>query len=648
MTTIKLKLILLIQTLLWAGVYSQSVVDLKTAPKKLLKNYNKADLLYKSNELEKAKNGFEQICLKEPRFIHAQLKLGSVCFELEQWLCAEEHYQKVLDLNPNFDQKVHYALALSAYHSEHFALAKKEINTFINSDYNNPELKQKANSISKTIHFADSAYNFKTTLNLVSLSSLNTSMSEYLPSLTADGKTMIFTRRVGPLNEDLMISHLDDGNQWAEAQPITELNSIYNEGAPAISPDGQWIVFTSCNKEDGYGGCDLYISYLQDRQWTSARNLGDVINTPAYEAQPCIADNGQTLYFTSTRKGTMGGKDIWVSKRKKDHSWTKPKNCGPIINTEKDEQCPFLHPNESKFYFSSDGHIGFGKSDLFCCQIDSKGQWSEAVNLGYPINGIYEDLSLIVNYTGDKAYKASDLYSQQFKLKSKNQTISTNIDLIEFDLPTELQALASSFVEIRMKDKKTLKPIQGKLSIYDTTDHRLIYESDKSNNDHYFAVIPGQRYYAIHFYHPDYGLYSYSFLAEKNKRTQPIRIEQLLDKIQDQEESFILRNLFFTSGSYEILSASEPELNYLADLLKGNPSYSILITGHTDDIGTEDSNLELSKKRAESIKSRLILMGIEADRIITDGKGESQPLEANLNEEARSKNRRVEYKLKKH
>ncbi|MBQ0015357.1 MAG: PD40 domain-containing protein, partial [Bacteroidales bacterium] len=271
---------------------------------------------------------------------------------------------------------------------------------------------------------------------------INSPDDEYLPALTVDGKTLIFTRRfpandqtvhTAPFEEDFYISSLNGGS-WSKAVRMAEpVNSHDNEGAQCISQDGRIMFFTACGRRDGEGRCDLYMCTRKGNKWSKPRNLGPDVNTPAWESQPSFAIDGRTVYFASNRKGGYGGNDIWKTTFT-DGRWSRPENLGPLINTPGNEVSPFIHYNNHTLYFASDGHIGMGGADIFKAEMDENGQWQKPVNLGYPINTERDESGLIVAADGKTAYFSSEReggYGKQ--------------DIYRFELPQEAQTEAVAY-----------------------------------------------------------------------------------------------------------------------------------------------------------------------------------------------------------
>ncbi len=265
--------------------------------------------------------------------------------------------------------------------------------------------------------------------------SINSKENEYLPSINLDGSRMVFTRNVGG-NEDFFISQKDSNQQWSKAVNMGyPPNTGLPDGAAKLSADGNYLFYTRCDMRspDGIrgGGCDIVFSYRENGGWSSPQMFGYTINTPAYEGQPCLSSDNREMYFVSNRDGGYGGMDIWVS-RYVNRLWTKPENLGPLINTEKDETSPFIHPDNETLYFASNGHAGIGSTDLFISRKNKNGSWRAPLNLGAPINTDKFDGSIVVNAKGTQGLCTSDrgdtrggldLYS--FELYSAIQPIPT-------------------------------------------------------------------------------------------------------------------------------------------------------------------------------------------------------------------------------
>lgn len=239
---------------------------------------------------------------------------------------------------------------------------------------------------------------------------VNSEGFEFVNYISPDRMKLYFTRRMtsGERRDEQFFYSLNKGDTaWASSIDIgPPINTEGDEGAMTVSPDGQYLFFSGCNNINGYGSCDLYYSRLVGNQWGEPVNLGPIVNTRGWESQPSFSSDGRTLYFVSNRPGGFGQSDIWITKLLDNGEWMTPYNAGDVINTNESERGPFIHPDAVTLYFSSSGHTGMGEGDLFYSKwID--GKWSEPVNIGYPVNTDDDEVTMIVDNEGKYAYYSS-------------------------------------------------------------------------------------------------------------------------------------------------------------------------------------------------------------------------------------------------
>lgn len=276
-------------------------------------------------------------------------------------------------------------------------------------------------------------------------SNINSSFAEYLPAISTKGDLLIVTRRIeeeGGDNEDFFVSSRRKDSTWSKLISLGRpFNSPLNEGALAYSADKNLVIYTACNRRDGFGSCDLYFS-SSDFSWKEVLNVGSNINSKHWESQACFSPDGKYLYFVSNRPGGYGGRDIWVSEIS-DKGFGKAYNLGPKINTKYDEMSPFIHADNLTFYFASNGHIGMGDYDLFVSRReDTQKFWQKPKNLGYPINTYLIENSLIVSSNGRTAYYASD------------KSGFGKEDIFSFELPNNIRANEVSEFELDIITRK--------------------------------------------------------------------------------------------------------------------------------------------------------------------------------------------------
>ena len=457
-------------------------------------------------------------------------------------------------------------------------------------------------------------------------------VSEYFPALTIDNRELIFTRRVRNVNEDFFGTTSRNG-VWSEAKPLQgNINTNFNEGAQSISQDGQWLIFTGCNFQEGYGSCDLYISYLTPDGWSAAENMGNRINTDQWESAPSLSPDKHDLYFASRRPGGYGGSDIYVS-HLTGGRWSEPENLGPDINTIGDESCPFIHADNQTLYFTSNGHQGYGGDDLFVVRKGPKGTWSEPKNLGYPINTIENEGSLVIASDGSTAYYASDRSDSR-----------GGLDLYTFNLRADIQPIKTLWVKGKVFDKKTTKGLPSAVELTDLKTKEVISKVQTDETGNYLITLPIGKDYAFNVNRRGYLFFSENFPLSQKSPDSTYHIDIPLQPLEA-NATIILKNIFFDVNKFELKPESQVELDNVVKLMKDNPTVKIQINGHTDNIGKPADNITLSNNRAKAVVEYISSKGIDAKRLSYQGLGDKVPLADNKTEEGRAQNRRTELKV---
>jgi flagellar motor protein MotB len=481
--------------------------------------------------------------------------------------------------------------------------------------------------------------------------SVNSPHAEYLPSLSLDDSLLIITRRLGGTNEDFYVSRRRPDGSWGQALNLgPPVNTPLNEGAQHLSADGRTLLFTMCNQPDGLGSCDLYEStYVPGKGWSAARNLGEPVNSPHWDSQPCLSADGLSLYFSSNRPGGQGERDLWMSRRSallpgagaaggagvagaspRFGPWSAPVNLGPVINTKGLDQAPFLHPDGSTLYFTSEGHGSLGGTDLFLSRLGPDGQWQQPENLGYPINTADNEGSLSVSANGRSAWYASDRTDSRGLL-----------DIYAFELPESLRAAPVTYLRARVRDAETGQPLMAAIELTRLADGQLLSRSvSEAGSGHFFAVLPSGQDYALAVLRKGYLFHSEHFSLPGGRTAEPFLLDIALQPVKAGGE-LVLRNVFFASGSASLDERSEAELRQLLRLLADNPGLRIRIGGHTDDVGSDTDNQRLSEARARTVRDYLVTAGVAPERLEYRGYGESRPVEAGVSEAARALNRRT-------
>ncbi|MCD6556038.1 MAG: OmpA family protein, partial [Bacteroidales bacterium] len=420
------------------------------------------------------------------------------------------------------------------------------------------------------------------------------------------------------------------------------LNTRGNEGAQSISADGKLLFFTSCEYAKGksahgktYGSCDIWLSHKIGSKWSKPKNLGHQVNSKYWESQPSFSADGKTLYFASNRPGGKGKIDIWKTEMQKDSTWNQPVNLGDNVNTPGEDQSPFIHYDNKTLYFSSTGHSGMGKSDLFFTKKDKTGHWQKPVNLGYPINTFEEEISLTINAKGNKAFFAS----------SKNSEFG-GLDIYTFDLPVNDRPEQVTYIEGIVYDKETTDKLYSRIKLINLkTNKEVAVTSSDQLTGKYLICLPAGADYAFNVSKTGYLFFSENFSFENTEDTlKTYHFDIPLSPIKKGKKT-ILKNIFFDTDSYTLKAESETELQNLLQFLKNNPAVRIEIGGHTDNTGSEAHNKQLSENRAKSVYNYLIENGIGKNRLIYKGYGSTFPIDNNKTEEGKQNNRRTEFKI---
>ena len=574
---------------------------------------------------------------KDPRYIDAYLMLGYIYRTTAKYPEAVAIYEKAFAIDPVFtaDFKLPYSIGLAGMGNFEKALAV--INNLLADSNLHIATKRSALARKQTFEFAVNMAKKREGTNYLFTpvnmgDKVNSAESEYLPALTIDRKVLMFTRKLNHFNEDFFESKLNN-SQWDQSTPAQgNVNTSLNEGALNISQDGNWLVFTGCDRQDGYGSCDIYVSFLEAKGWSEAENMGKPVNSEFWDSQPCLSPDKTTLYFASRRPGGFGGSDLYFSKLRPDGTWSVPENMGSDINTKGDEQCPFIHADNQTFYFTSNGHQGYGDADLFYSKriID---KWSAPVNLGYPINTIDQEGSLFIAADGKTAYYSSD------RSDSKG-----GMDLYSFELPEDVRSVKTLWVKGQVFDNKTKKGLPSAVELIDLSSKQTLSRVQTDEHGRYLITLPIGKDYAFNVNRPGYLFYSDNFSLSQRPTDSTYEKDIPLLPIEA-NASIILRNIFFDVNKFDLKPESQVELDKIVQLLNDNPTLRIEISGHTDNEGTPAANLALSNSRAKSVVNYLQSKGIASQRLQAKGYGETKPVADNKTADGRAVNRRTEMKV---
>ncbi len=472
--------------------------------------------------------------------------------------------------------------------------------------------------------------------------SVNSLYSDLGPVISPDGKELFFTRDGHPKNtgkkrqQDIWYSKFVDSiNQFSNAINLgAPLNTEGNNFVLSVTPDGNSLLIGNVYNEDGTFSNGLSVSYRNGEQWSFPKGLKiDNFYNHSSTGSYSLGANGKFILLSVLRDDSFGGRDLYVSHLKPDGSWAEPMNLGSTINSSADEDSPFMASDGLTLYYSSSGKPGYGSNDMFMSvRLDSTwSNWSEPINMGKGINTKGWDGFYTIPASGEFAYFVS----------SENSI--GNDDIFRVKLPEELKPKKIVLISGKVLDSKTNKPVSAMI-LYETLPDGKNIGNARSNPEtgEYKIALPEG--------------YKYGFLAQADNY---IAVNENVDltnlkEYKEVEKNLILvpiekgqviriNNIFFKYNDFNLLPDSFIELNRLVEFMVKNPNIRIQINGHTDDIGSNESNRVLSTKRANSVVEYLISKGIEKNRMRSVGWGEEKPIADNSIEEGRQQNRRVEF-----
>ncbi len=627
----RLKFILLLSVLLFttSHVSGQS--------RKARKLFRDAQELVRQGNYPEVKRKLNKALQESPEYIDAYVFLGDLFLLEEDFENSGAQYREALKHGGG--EFIYYKLGINDFNLGDYEGARSSFEKYKNYDRASPGLITEVNRYLANCDFAVVAIQNPVPFNPVALP-FNTEAMEYFPSISGDGKTLVYTSRnpEGKKRDEDFYTSVKTDSGWTVGRRLEgRLNSNLNEGAQSLSADGNFLFFAGCERFDGYGSCDIYFSYkLGSGEWSEPRNLGDSINSRAWESQPSISPDGLTLYFTRGKSGRSKNTNIMVSTFSPKGYWTKAKTLSDSINNQYIQESPFIHFDNQSLYFVSDGHPGMGGKDIYVSRKRPDGSWSTPKNLGYPINTYRDEFSLVIGPDGKTGFYASDISPESGKIKY--------YDLYTFTLEGDNRAIPIAWIEGIVKDKETGKPISTEIEIFNLSNNKQQKTLRSAKNGYYSIALPANSDYSLDINQKGYLIYSKNFSLATSKEIDPQKMDVLLEKIKV-DEQFILANILFATNKYNLLEPSKNELNELVRFLNENPTIKIEIQGHTDNVGSPASNLTLSNSRAKSVLEFLVEEGIDNKRLTSKGYGETMPISSNDSDEGRRLNRRTEIKI---
>jgi len=462
---------------------------------------------------------------------------------------------------------------------------------------------------------------------------INTALSSFNPLVSADEESIVYMDQL-KFYDAVMLAHRSDSDWTAPRNLTPEIKSDGDHYATGISADGKKLVLTSY---DPYKSGELFSSEYVDSEWTPLQKLNDPVNTVFNETHASLSPDGNTLYFTSDRKGGYGGTDIYRSVKSEGGLWETAINMGPLINTPYNEESPFVSTDGSKLFFSSQGHYNMGGFDVFCSSMDLDGDWLPPVNIGYPLNTTDDDLFFFPVGNGKIAYQSrftgkspqSDIirYVISSYGNPARYIVNGKIDLLA-DPGYNPPEISVSFFDRNINDTVSVRALNEDGSFRQKLPAGS-YKLDFSDNTEILLT----RNLEIPDYFPHNNLVFHEELIIPSKITS---------------DTVYLKDILFEFNTSQPGEEYADDIDMISSLLERYPDATVRINGYADARGSEQYNLKLSLRRAGSIKEILESRIEKTLRIITTPFGESNPVALNFNAdgsdnaEGRRYNRRVE------
>lgn len=429
-----------------------------------------------------------------------------------------------------------------------------------------------------------------------------------------------------------------------------KINTDRDEGSPFITNDSEWIYFVQCDTEDGLGDCDIYAARMDyNGKWQEIRNLGDGVNSKYWDSQPFLSPDGEFLYFASDRPGGEGGTDIWRARLLRNGRWGRPQNLGSEINTGGDEKAPTVAPNGEDLYFSSTGHPSLGGHDLFRSTVLRRNKWTPVENIGKPFNSPEDDMFFRLSPREDTVFIASaraggqgalDLYAVWPNPFKDSTRYIYWVRGVVYDTISEM-GIARARIRVEPADASPF-------TVTANVNGRFEFRTELDRSYRMSASAEGYETASVDITVPDFLYY--------NEYRKSIGLAPLITRRDTGEEDDPdrvppdLTVAYFEFDRSEVLPEYRTQLQELykekiQPLMEAGKTVTVTLDAHTDDRGTEEYNYQLSRRRGMAVSRVLRDLGVPLDAIIVNAYGETRPADPSRDENAWSKNRRVEVRI---
>lgn len=628
------------------------------------KTFQRAEEAMFKGDYDRAIRLFQNVLKISPELHAARRNMAKCMARLNHYDEAAQVYESLINESPDFSRVMYFEAADAQYKAGNHGRALilfTQFELLQNRDENlfglhgEKEIQEETEYLSKlpgNIRACEVSLDSVKFLSIEKVENLgpaiNSRADEYFPCLTNDQSVLFYTRRRNAgADENLYVSTFEK-ERWMDSAPISsKFNTSEHEGMSTLVRNGRVMFYTACNREGVMGTCDIWVTEVDELNVAEGEPLKGFANSDRWESQAAISCDGTTLFFASNREGGLGGTDLWSSRRMPDGRWSAPTNLGPNINTEANEEAPFITNDGQTLYFSSTGHLGMGEGDIFMSRLDENGQWSEPKNLGPPVNSAFHELGFFLSADGKTGYFASDRSEEGFG----------GMDIYRFELSDQLFSKPITFVEGQVKDAILKIPVKCLVNI----KGRDPIETDEQGR--FFLCIPAGEELDLtankQFYYPYENQFPIPEWDNRSFYILDIQLQPVEREINNEEETIVpdsseiitartvvktqttthQHTVFFDFDSADLVSDEYQRLQEFIAPLKSKDIEFVEVFGYADNIGTDTYNLQLSEERAKKVALSILGNKILVDKIYLEGKGEIE--DGNPKE----LNRRVEIKI---
>ncbi len=602
-----------------------------------------AELLM-NNRPQRAAKAFQQAIKADPGFIPAYRMYGLAEEQNGHLEEAARQYEFVLDKDSLFSRLLYYQLGQVYYRlsqpkaAERYLLTFRQLQSLPLHKFGRNGDEEKATERRvllqldrdlRAVRIMQDSAQFINVTEVVNLGApVNTVRDDYFPFFANDQQSFYYTRQGELRDEDLILGRRNKQGEGWTTNRFSNFNTLQPEGMCTLVRDGERIFFTLCHEQTSQGGCDLYAGWLIDGKVEQMEPLPDYINQQSWESQPAISCDGQQLFFASIRPGGLGGSDIYQCTKQADGTWSEPKNLGDGVNTPQDEEGPFLSNDGRTLYFASTGHYSLGDQDIFMSYWDPlNARFTQAINLGPPVNGPHRELGFHLSSDGRLGYFASNRPGGK-----------GGLDIYRFELSSKLAGREVTYLSGYVTDSLTGEPIVDQaIPLADGT----VYHTNFAGR--FFICAPSGENLPLSVTHPAFFPYERTFAVPVWDNRAPYRIDVRLLReeatVAEKQDAppapdpegplqskarVVKRNLTvrFDFDDATLLPLQLSNIDKFIESVAGKPLISIEVIGYTDESGPEGYNLGLSEERAKRVADHLQAAGLATDEARIVGLGE--------------------------